>query len=115
MYSLNEKSFYYTEDFLRFLKDKRMDVVFEKNPNYKLCIVNTLYYSDKYHLEITEKLKKYIVELYHNNDKDFVQVQLRHFGKIIYSNDIIEHRVETIFYSRKRKYSNEERKLSRNI
>ncbi|NCI48325.1 hypothetical protein GWC95_00225 [Sediminibacterium roseum] len=102
VYSFNDKTFYYTDDFVRFLRDREIDFVYKKNPNPKLCVVNTLYYSDKYKLNIKDRLKKFIFELYNENDKDYQSVQLRHFGIVIYPNDVIEHRLETIFDYKKR-------------
>lgn len=101
VYSFNDRQFYFEDDFVQFLRDKEIDVVFEENPNYKLCVVNTFYYSDKYHLKVKERLKQYIVNLHNQNDKDYTEVQLKHFGKVIYPNDHIEHRINTIFYPRK--------------
>ncbi|WP_462251961.1 hypothetical protein [Ferruginibacter sp.] len=102
VYSFNDKLFYYTDSFLKFLRDEKIDVVYEKNPNYKLCVVNTLYYSDKYNLNIKDKLKKYVIDKYNKHDKDYSEVQIKHFGKVIYPNDLIEHRIETINSYKKR-------------
>jgi hypothetical protein len=103
VYSLNDKKFYFEDKFVHFLRDKEIDVVFEQNPNYQLCVVNTFYYADKYRLKIKEGLKKFIVKLYRTHDKNYTDVQLKHFGKVIYPNDQIEHRINTIFYPRKGK------------
>jgi len=102
VYSFNDKHFYYENEFIEFLKNQEIDVVNKKNPNPKLCIVNSFYYSDKYRLNISENLKDYLVTLYDRNDNDFSEVQLKHFGSVIYSNSQIEHRVETIYLPRKK-------------
>lgn len=102
IYSVDDQMFYYTENFLTFLKDQQIDYVYEKNPNYKLCLVNTLYYSDKYKLNIKDSLKKYIVDIYNQFDKNYVDIQLKHFGRVIYMNDQIEHRIQTIFLPRRK-------------
>ena len=102
VYSLNDKTFYPTDDFARFLLEEQIDMVLEKNPNYKLCVVNTFYYSDKYKLEIKDRLKHYVVKLYQSHNKDYEAVQMKHFGKIIFTNKQIEHRIETIFLARKK-------------
>lgn len=101
IFSFNDKCFYYDNEFVKFLRDQEIDVVNTKNPNYKLCVVNTFYYSDKYQLKIKKRLKAFIVDLYQKLDKDYTEVQLKHFGKIMYPNEIIEHRMETIYYRRK--------------
>jgi hypothetical protein len=102
VYSFNEKKFISTDEFAQFLLDEEIDVVNKKNPNYKLCVVNTFYYSDKYKLNIKENLKNYIVLLSSQHDHNYENVQLKHFGKIIFSNTQIQHRIETIFFSREK-------------
>lgn len=102
IYSFNENKFHYTEHFLKFLKDLEIDFVYNKNPNLKLCVLNTIYYSDKYHLKISDRLKKFVVEIYESFDRDYASIQLKHYGRIIYPNDLLQHRVETIFYPRKK-------------
>lgn len=102
VYSLHDKKFYYTGDFVSFLKNQEIDYVYEKNPNYKLCVVNTFYYSDKYKLPISDRLKEYIVSLYKQQDSEYSKVQIKHFGKAIFTDKQIEHRVETIFNNRKK-------------
>ena len=71
--------------FLRFLRDKKMDVVYKPNANYPLCVINTLYYSEKYNLKINENLKDYILFLHSKNNFDYENAQMKHFGKIIYT------------------------------
>jgi hypothetical protein len=96
LYSLNDKQFYYSKHFLNFLRDKKIDVVFEPNANYQLCIVNSFYYSDRYKMKLSEQLKKLIKKLFNREDKEFSKIQQKHFGRIIYSNDEIERRVKAI-------------------
>lgn len=102
VYSFNDKRFLISNEFAKFLLDEEIDVVYKKNPNYKLCVVNTFYYSDKYKLNIKDELKNYIVSLYNDHDHDYESVQQKHFGRIIFTNSQVQHRVETIFLSRKK-------------
>ncbi len=91
LYSLNEGKFFYTKYFLQFLRDKKIDIVFKPNPNIPLCIVNSFYYSEKYHLKLSKKLIKFIHEMYVNGISDFEKAQEKHFGEIKYSNaEILE-------------------------
>lgn len=85
IFSLQEKKFHYTKHFLRFLRDKKIDVVFTHNPNDALCIVNTFYYSEKLKLKLGDKLKAHIKKVARRNLKETITVQEKHFGKIIYS------------------------------
>lgn len=91
MFNLNENSFYYTKHFLRFLQNKEIDVVYKPNFNYELCVLNSFYYSHKFNLKISDKLQKYIVYLNKKiKPENYEKVQIKHFGKILYSyNDIL--------------------------
>jgi hypothetical protein len=90
IYSLNEKKFIIGKPFLRFLRDKKLDVVLETNPYPALCVVNSFYYSEKYNLKFSEKLKHYITKNYSNSVDEFDTAQLKHFGKIVYmKNDLL--------------------------
>lgn len=85
IFSLHEKKFYYTKHFLRFLRDREIDVVFIDNPNEALCIVNSFYYSEKLKLKLGDKLKTHIKKIARRNLKATITAQEKHFGKIIYS------------------------------
>jgi hypothetical protein len=96
LYSLNEKQFYYSRHFLSFLRDKEIDVVFEPNANYQLCIVNSFYYADRYNLRISERLKKLIYKFYKREESDYSNIQDKHFGRLIYTNDEIDRRIKAL-------------------
>lgn len=88
-YDFNNQKFVYSENFRKFLSLKVLDVVYEKNPNLPLCIVNTLYYSKQYDLPLGTKLAKWIVEHY-QPEFDYRPVQEHHWGKVVYCNEAIE-------------------------
>ncbi len=88
VYDYRRKKFIYKEDFLKFLENKTLEVVYENNPNQGLCIINSLYYNKKYGFPIGKSLAKWIRDHY-SNDIDFRMVQNRHFGRVLYSNDEI--------------------------
>jgi hypothetical protein len=85
LYNFNETTFIYSKHFLRFLRDKEIDYVFKPNANYALCVVNAFYYKEKLHLRFSERLKKYLVELDHKYASKYEDAQLKHFGKVLYS------------------------------
>ncbi|ASU35837.1 hypothetical protein [Mucilaginibacter xinganensis] len=89
IFSLSKKEFHYSEHFPRFLKYKELDYVYKSNPNYPLCVINTLYYSEKYNLSISVKLFSFIKELHLNNFYNYDDIQLKHFGEIMYSSEEI--------------------------
>jgi len=81
-YDFNKSQFIYDEDFLIFYKTLSMDVKYSDNPNIALCILNTIYYAGKYSFYIRYDLCKWIVTHY-NSNLDFMNIQLKHFNKII--------------------------------
>lgn len=93
VFSVNEMKFHKTKHFLRFLRDRQIDVVYKPNANYSLCIVNSFYYSDKFHLRISSHLKKHLFYLYKYYKNDIESTQLKHFGKILYSSNEISIRI----------------------
>ena len=95
-YSFNSHKFHATSHFLRFLQDKMIDVVYEPNANYTLCIINTIYYSEKLGLKIKPRLKRLINTLTKKKNNDFLAVQIKHFGKVLYSTEEILQKVEEI-------------------
>ena len=89
IYSINRHEFFYTKDFLRFLKYKKMDVVLEVNYNYDLCVVNSIYYSKKFKYKLSDNFVRYLYNLYIIEQHDFAKVQLQHFEKILFTDDEI--------------------------
>lgn len=88
-YSLNDNKFSFHKSFIRFLKYKEIDYVFKPNANPALCIINTFYYSDNLNLKVSEKLMRFIIKNYWAYLKDYKNVQIKHFAKLLYSNDEI--------------------------
>ena len=93
IYCINFKKFHYTEDFLRFLKYRELDYVEAANANYGLCVVNTFYYSEKFSLKISKRLLKLINSFHHKNRFDYQAIQLKHFGRVLFSDADIEARL----------------------
>jgi hypothetical protein len=96
VYHLNKKRFFYTIHFLRFLQSKKIDLAFAPNANTALCVVNSLYYSDKFQLKLAPKLVKYIKILYKRENHKYEEVQIKHFGAILYSKAEIKERIESL-------------------
>lgn len=86
IYNYNHQKFIYNNDFEKFLKTKELDLVLEENPLPQLCLINTIYYKEKFHLNIAPNLKKYFVINFDKFvEKEFSEIQLKHFGDIKYS------------------------------
>ncbi|MEP1085212.1 hypothetical protein [Algoriphagus sp.] len=90
IYSINDKKFYYTEDFLKFLKTREIDYVFRENLKKDLCIVNSIYYSEKYSLTISPRLYRLINRWQKKYKFDLEKAQLKHFGEVLYSQGYLE-------------------------
>lgn len=88
VYDYRRRRFLYGEDFLKFLDNQTMEVVYKENPNQELCIVNSIYYNKKYGFRIGKSLAQWIRDHY-SEKMDFKQTQLKHFGKVLYSDDEI--------------------------
>lgn len=89
LYDFNNKKFIFNERFCQFLSTKTMDIVYPENPNIPLCLVNVLYYHLRYGYNVSLKLAKWIKQHYSNGD-DLEEVQIKHFGYLLFANDYIE-------------------------
>lgn len=83
LYDFKDEEFYCDEIFVEFLNEQIIDIVYERNPNIPLCIVNSLYYKNKLSLPLSSSLKTWIKSNF-SSEYDFNKTQLNHFGKIIY-------------------------------
>lgn len=97
VFILNENKFLYTQHFIKFLKSKTLDYVYKPNANYGLCIINTFYYSDKFSLKVSKRLKAFLVDLNNTQELDYHGVQIKHFGEILYLEEEIRARL-SVFY-----------------
>jgi len=96
LYSLNDKKFIIGVDFLRFIRDKKIEIVSDKNPLPELCIVNSFYYQDKLKLKLGDKLKNYIKNNFHSQLDRLESVQLKHFKEIKYTSDTLKSRYDKL-------------------
>ena len=84
-FNYNTKKFIASENFIKFLETKEVDLVLEENPLPQLCIVNTIHYKVKFQLEISTNLKKYYSRNFDNfSEEDYENIQLKHFKDILY-------------------------------
>jgi len=93
VFSYNEMKFYCHKAFLSFLRDKRINYLYEPNANSTLCIVNTFYYSDKYQLKIANKLIRYVIKNHKSGGRDYELIQKTHFGKILYTKKDLDDKI----------------------
>ena len=88
-FDYKKERFIFGKPFVKFLKNREIDIVYEENPNIPMCIINTLYYSMKYDLQIADNLKHWIIKNY-NSQVDYEQVHVTHFNQVVFSNSLIE-------------------------
>lgn len=89
LYDFNNKKFIFNERFCQFLRTRTMDIVYPENPNIPLCLVNVIYYHLRYGYNVSLKLAKWIKQHYSKGD-DLEEVQIKHFGHLLFANDYIE-------------------------
>ncbi len=90
-YDYNEERFIYDTDFLLFLITEMMDVVYTKNPNIPLCVINSLHYRMKFGYGLSANLCQWLVRnSTYVSDSDYRRVQLKHFSSVIYNISEIE-------------------------
>ena len=85
LYDLTNKKFIIGNDFLKFIRDKKIDIVFDKNPLPELCIINTIYYQQKLNsYQVSNRLKEYIrVNL--QSMESLLDAQEKHFKNVLYN------------------------------
>lgn len=86
LFDLKQEEFYCDEIFIAFLNERIIDVVYEKNPNIPLCIINALYFKDKLSIPLSSRLKRWIKFNFSPNH-DFIRAQKNHFGKVLYNDE----------------------------
>lgn len=89
LYDFNNKKFIFNERFCQFMRTRTMDIVYPENPNIPLCLVNVIYYHLRYGYNVSLKLAKWIKQHYSKGD-DLEEVQIKHFGHLLFANDYIE-------------------------
>ena len=83
VFDLENQKFIFNSNFKRFVETKEIDLVLEENPMPQLCIVNTIYYKQKFRLSVSEKLQKYcLINFDKYSEEEYQNVQIKHFNEI---------------------------------
>lgn len=88
VYNYNKRRFYISDEFCEFYATRVMEVVYTKNPKVETCIINALYYADRYEFIIGASLRKWVVSHYKYN-LDFRSAQMSRFRQVNYSEMLI--------------------------
>ena len=88
IYDYNKGRFYITDEFCKFYNTRVMEVVYARNPRIATCIINALYFADKYEFVIGESLRKWVVKNY-DAALDYKAAQVSRFNSIVYSDSMI--------------------------
>jgi len=88
-YDYHNSKFIISDEFEKFYATHVMEIVYERNPKKETCIVNALYYADKYEFIIGNSLRKWIAK-YYDCDYDYKVAQESRFQKILYSDSLIK-------------------------
>lgn len=97
VYDYKKNKFIVGDAFLEFMNNHTLDYVYPDNPYPDLCVVNTMYYSQKMNCGISERLKHWIHQhevgtMFH----DYEGVQRKHFGRVLYDNQMVENFIKSI-------------------
>jgi hypothetical protein len=88
VYDYNKGRFYISDEFCRFYKTHVMEVVYARNPRIETCIVNALYYADRYEFVIGDSLRKWVVKHYVEG-MSFKAAQESRFNEIVYTDELL--------------------------
>ena len=97
VYDYKNNQFIVGDAFLDFMNSHTLDSVYPDNPYPDLCVVNTIYYSQKMNCDISERLKHWIHQhemgtMFH----DYEGIQRKHFGRVLYDNQMVKNFIKSI-------------------
>lgn len=97
VYDYKNNQFIVGDAFLEFMNSHTLDYVYPDNPYPDLCVVNTMYYSQRMNCGISERLKRWIYQheietMFH----DYEEVQRKHFGRVLYNNQMVKNFIKSI-------------------
>lgn len=93
VYSFNRKEFIVSKHFAKFIKKKEIDLVLAPNLNPELCVVNSLYYTEKIKYPFGIKLINHIINLHtqiRTQNTTYEGVQIKHFGEVLFTEGFID-------------------------
>ncbi|NLN32848.1 MAG: hypothetical protein GX159_04550, partial [Flavobacteriaceae bacterium] len=61
IYDFKNQTFIIEKDFEKFISKREMDIVLPDNPNQVLCILNIIYYAEKYQINLSKSLINYYI------------------------------------------------------
>lgn len=99
LYNFKEEKFIYNQIFEDFYKSKTIEIVLENNLSELLCLINIIYYAEKYELNLSNKTKQYFINGFKNHSKkNFDDIQLKHFNSIKYDYSLLNNFYKSLKY-----------------
>lgn len=95
VYDVAKRSFFADDSFFEFVEKGILDIVYEKNPDEPLCVVNAFCYQDKYGARFSQRLTDWLIDA-DRFIEDYEETELRHFHKVVFPNLEIKHRVKQL-------------------
>lgn len=86
IFSIKNNKLIFKNSFINYIKNNSLEILFEDNPYPELCILKT-YQNYKKGANLSNQLKRYILQKFSISINKFENAQLRHFNKIKYSNE----------------------------
>jgi len=91
LYNFKDNKFIYNKIFEDFYKSKTIDIVVEDNLSELLCLINIVYYSEKFELNLSTKVKQYFICRFKNYTRqNFDDIQIKHFNTIKYDYPLLD-------------------------
>lgn len=85
VFSIGKNKLLASDGFIKFFEDEVLDIEFGLNPLPSLCLIKTFEYHEKYKLKLSPSIKNYITKNFKDAKLDLTKTQIKHYGKIKYS------------------------------
>lgn len=92
VYDVAKRSFLADDGFFDFAEKGILDIVYDKNPNEPLCVVNAFSYQDKYKTSLSPRLNDWLIAA-DGRIEDYEATERKHFQRVLFSNQEIKRRI----------------------
>ncbi len=100
LYEFKNDIFIYDQIFEDFYNTKTIEIVLKDNLSELLCLINIVYYAEKYKLNLSENVKEYFLKGFvRYTNENYNEIQLKHFKCIKYDYSLLKSFNESLKYS----------------